>query len=126
MLKDNSLVVTDKCYVIHLEYASLQVGIIFTDFSCDREGLQMYCNHIGGVMLSMLTSSVVDHVLTLSVVDRVLTSSAVDHVLTSSVVDRMLTSSAVDRVLTSSVVDHVLTSSAVDRGFEPWSGQTED
>jgi hypothetical protein len=84
-------------------------------------------NHISGVMVSVLTSSVVDR----GFEPRVLTSRVVDRgfeprVLTSSVVDREFE----PRVLTSSVVDRgfesrVLTSSVVDRGFESRSVQTK-
>jgi hypothetical protein len=65
-------------------------------------------NHIGGVMVS---------VLTLSVVDRGFIGGVIVSVLTSSVLDLGFIGG---------VMVSVLTSSVVDLGFESQSGQTKD
>ena len=65
-------------------------------------------HHIGDVIVSVLTSSVVDR-------------GFIGDVMVS-----VLTSSVVDRGFISGVMVSVLTSSVVDRGFEPRLGQTKD
>ena len=65
-------------------------------------------NHIGGVMGTMLASSVVDRGFI------------------GGVMGSMLASSVVDRGFIGGVMGSKLASSVVDRGFEPRSGQTKD
>ena len=90
------------------------------------ENLQKFSNHIGGVMVSVLTSSVVDRGFISGVMVSVLTSSVVDHGFISGVMVSVLVSSVVDRGFISGVMVSVLVSSVGDRGFEPCLGQIKD
>ena len=101
-------------------------------------------NRIGGVMVSVLASSVADRgfidgvmvsVLASSVADRGFIGGVMVSVLASSVADRgfiggvmvsVLASSVADRGFIGGVMVSILTSSVADRGFESRSGQTKD
>jgi hypothetical protein len=81
---------------------------------------------IGGVMVSVLTSSVVDHGFIGGVMVSVLASSVVDRGFIGGVMVSVLASSVVDHGFIGGVMVNVLASSVVDRGFEPQLGQTKD